>query len=97
MSDAAIRDRLEAIWQRHEPLVRDRIGVLRAAADDPSAERLAAAAGAAHKLAGSLGTLGRHDAGDAAAEAEALLAGPAPDLARLAALVRRIEVGIGAR
>ena len=56
--------------------------------DDPSCEEVAAVA---HQLAGSLGTYGRHDAAEAAADAERLLRDRPVDAEALAVAVARME------
>ena len=74
---------LATIWQRNLPLVRQRVGTLRSAADQSNAGPLAPdvrreASGIAHKLAGSLGMFGYAAGSDIAKNLELLLDSNAP-------------------
>jgi HPt (histidine-containing phosphotransfer) domain-containing protein len=88
---------LAAIWDRSKPLIRTRLEVVErsvAAALDGGADApaLEAGRGAAHQLAGSLGTFGIAEGSDLAREIEAQLAGDATrDDERLRALSVRLR------
>jgi HPt (histidine-containing phosphotransfer) domain-containing protein len=84
---------IAAIWARNRPVVGQRLALLdRAAAIQPLPEDLRIEAlGEAHKLAGSLGMFGFHDATLAARELEVFLGDPSPEPARLAELVARLH------
>ncbi len=74
---------LATIWQRNLPLVRQRVGALRSAADQSRAGQLTPdvrveASGIAHKLAGSLGMFGYAAGSEIAKNMELLLDSEAP-------------------
>lgn len=80
VSDAAARTAalLKAMWEKNLPVLRERLGVLTAAAEAASAgtlseERRLEAAGVAHKLAGSLGMFGYPEGTRLARELEVVL------------------------
>ncbi len=95
-------DWIAVLWQEVRPSAAAKVAVIaRAAAaaqsgplDDPVRTD---AWQEAHRLAGSLGSYGHHDAADAAGELERLLDGPVTPAAadRLAALVSRLEAVVG--
>lgn len=96
MADPSFQAALAEIWASSRPLIDERLARLEEAVVDAlggtlDAEVRRAAAGAAHKLAGSLGTFGFHRETDMAREAEQLLSGDAPleaaAVLRLATLV----------
>ena len=88
--------RIRSIWRDHWPALLDRIDAVEAAAEEPTPERREEARGAAHKLAGSLGSMGRADAGEVASRIEALLRdGADPDALRR--LVAELRAKLGTR
>ncbi len=102
MDERAIRKSLAGLWKKYLPEMGERVGVLERAcaslcAGKLSAEERAAALGAAHKLAGALGTFGRGRGTELAREVESLLQNPGAEqahdlksrIAELRAIVRR--------
>ncbi|HET7322362.1 MAG TPA: Hpt domain-containing protein [Longimicrobiaceae bacterium] len=82
-AEEPISDALAAIWARSEPVIRERVETLHAAADALADGRLdeelrEEAARAAHKLAGSLGTFGFPEGSRTAWEMERLLRADGP-------------------
>jgi HPt (histidine-containing phosphotransfer) domain-containing protein len=76
---AALKEALDRMWIKFLPQIKERVAVLEAAAaafaaNRLSAEEWAAAHGAAHKLAGTLGTFGLDEGTILAREAEVLYA-----------------------
>jgi HPt (histidine-containing phosphotransfer) domain-containing protein len=96
----ALRDALRALWDRFQPVIEQRIAVLEQAASAAQARCLSTdlceqAEKDAHKLAGSLGSLGVAKGSEVAREAERILQGgvqaaraDATRLAELAAALR---------
>jgi len=75
----ALKEALDRMWNQFLPMMTERIAVLETAAaafaaNQLSAEQQEAAHGAAHKLAGALGTFGLGEGTDLAREAEVLYA-----------------------
>lgn len=72
MSTPPLSAALAAVWTKNLPQTRDRLDLLQRAADDLATSRTidddlrAEALSVAHKLAGSLGMFGMHDATEAA-------------------------------
>lgn len=92
----ALRAGIRLIWEKSRPVVRERISVLEHAHAQLLAGALTeaergAAEREAHKLAGSLGTFGFHDASAAAAALEAKLSVTGADPAQLLELIDRIR------
>ena len=90
---------LAKVWLRVRPLVEERLVTLDQASDAASAGTLSddlrrAAAGDAHKLAGSLGMYGYDEGTRVARELEVLLGGEAPDAARLHALIAELRAAV---
>jgi len=98
-SDEALGSELAQLWQRHRQTSLDRISlieattanVLRSVTDD---DAISEAAGAAHKLAGSLGIFGFDDGSRAALEAEHLLRLPDIDGRLLAEAVVALRASV---
>lgn len=96
----AIADALKLLWDKFLPQMEERIAALEqanrslAAASLTSSQREAAAA-AAHKLAGVLGTFGLNDGTIVAREAEELYSGLSPlsaeTLVRLESIVTQLQ------
>ena len=91
----SLDDAIAELWRSAAPAVRERLGLVDAAVAELSAGALSpatreAAVGAAHKLAGSLGSFGVPGSPEAFL-LEAELAAPAPSLDRLAALAARLR------
>ncbi|HTH48344.1 MAG TPA: Hpt domain-containing protein [Candidatus Limnocylindria bacterium] len=91
---------IAALWERNQPLVRERVDVLQRAAVVAAGGGLdhalrVHALEAAHKLAGALGMYGRAEAGAVASRMEQMLeadgAVDAPELERLAAELRQLS------
>jgi diguanylate cyclase (GGDEF)-like protein len=99
LEDVNLGSALATLWHRHRQTNLDRISlleltaanVLRAAIDD---EAIAMGAGAAHKLAGSLGTFGFDAGSRAALEAECLLREPVIDGRLLAEAVTALRASV---
>lgn len=99
IDEAALGSALAMLWQRHRQTNLDRIAVLeattaevlRSTVDD---DAVCEAAGAAHKLAGSLGTFGFAAGSDAALEAEYLLRQPMIDGRLLAEAVTALRTSV---
>jgi hypothetical protein len=90
---------LAALWVKNLPLVEERLSVLEHAAGTAAGGHLAEplraeAAGAAHKLAGSLGMYGYDEGTRIARELEVLLNGANPDAARLSVLTVALRAAI---
>ncbi len=99
LDDAALGSALAALWQRHRQSNLDLIALLEQAAADvlrgnAGVSAIEAAAGAAHKLAGSLGTFGFDTGSGAALEAELLLREPAVDGRLLAEAVTALRTDV---
>ena len=93
-------DWIADLWQQVRPNAAAKVAVIaRAAAaarNGPLDEEARAAAWQeAHRLAGSLGSYGHHDAASAATELERLLDGPVAATLELTPLVRRLEAVAG--
>ncbi len=89
---------IAAIWQRGLPQTRERVALLRRAAGELAStgtlppQLRTEAAGVAHKLAGSLGMFGFHQASELARAIEQVLdAESTPDAARFAALTEALS------
>ena len=97
--DAALGAALARLWQRHRQATLDLITLLEMTTADVlrskiDHEAVADAAGAAHKLAGSLGTFGFESGSRAALEAELLLREPRVDGERLAESVTALRTSV---
>jgi HPt (histidine-containing phosphotransfer) domain-containing protein len=94
-------DWIADLWEQVRPSAAAKVAVIASAAAAAGSGPLDEAARAeawqeAHRLAGSLGSYGHHDAASAAGELERLLAdGPVAGGAPLTALVRRLEAVAG--
>jgi HPt (histidine-containing phosphotransfer) domain-containing protein len=82
--DGKIDSMIAELWQRHLPLMRERLDVLdRTAADAASGmlseDSRAEALSIAHKLAGNLGMFGYHQGSEIASEIEQTLKEPTPE------------------
>ena len=95
---SSLDDALAAIWQRSRPVVAERLTTVEAAAQaasipgGPDEASRREGIRAAHQLAGSLGTCGRHEGSDVARELEQQFAGaaePGP-VAELSARLREL-------
>jgi HPt (histidine-containing phosphotransfer) domain-containing protein len=87
---------LKAMWERNLPVLRERVGVLTAAAEASASGTLSEelrveAAGVAHKLAGSLGMFGYPEGTRLAREIEVALGGGEARGDRLIDLVRALR------
>jgi HPt (histidine-containing phosphotransfer) domain-containing protein len=70
---ARVKELLKQLWQQHKPSVLERLDVLEHAAAtclEMDTAGLEEARGAAHKLAGALGTFGFHEGTELARESE---------------------------
>ena len=94
---------LAELWQRHLPLLRERLDILDRAAAAASAGTLAdpsreEALSIAHKLSGNLGMFGYGQAGDIASKMEHILKAPTPrNLTRLSMLARELRATLAAQ
>jgi len=84
LPNAEIQALLAELWQKNIPLFRQRLNALEHAASIVSTgplpeEARVTAQAEAHKLAGSLGMFGHHQAGDIALEIETILKTPEPE------------------
>lgn len=92
-----VRSALEKVWFNCRPEALARLATLERFTEDlrsgvPVQESREKALAAAHRLSGSLGMFGLHEASSCAAEIEALLdAEPAPDVAMATTLVGRLR------
>jgi chemotaxis protein histidine kinase CheA len=102
MADAAaMAAAMQRMWTQFRPQMEQRVGVLETAAVALAAGRLseeqrAAAARAAHTLAGTLGTFGLDEGTELAREAEPAFAADAPQDAGRAARVAEIAAALRA-
>jgi HPt (histidine-containing phosphotransfer) domain-containing protein len=107
MPDVPMQAAIAAIWLKSLPQTRDRLALLQRAADELSTSRTidsdlrAEAIAIAHKMAGSLGMFGFHDATEHARAIEVTLDHPGlPQPERLeqqvAALVASLEKNLAA-
>ena len=74
----ALKQALDRLWLQFQPMMRERVAILEASAagaNGLSGEEREAAHGAAHKLAGALGTFGLAEGTALAREAEAIYTG----------------------
>ncbi|HWH32869.1 MAG TPA: Hpt domain-containing protein [Egibacteraceae bacterium] len=97
MTDPELGDMVARLWERMRPVVAERLHVMgRAAEPGADADVRAAAAEAAHKLAGSLGSYGYPGGSRLAARIEEALRADVPgqSVAGLVDALRR-EVGLG--
>jgi HPt (histidine-containing phosphotransfer) domain-containing protein len=90
---------LAALWVKNLALVKERLLALEYAAEAAALGNLAEplrkeAAGAAHKLAGSLGMYGYDEGTRIARELEVLLDGMNPEAARLSVLIVELRAAI---
>ena len=90
---------LAALWVKNLPLVKERLTMLDRAAEAAAAAHLdealrEAAAGGAHKLAGSLGMYGYDEGTRIARELEVTLGAANPDAARLSGLIAGLRAAI---
>jgi diguanylate cyclase (GGDEF)-like protein len=97
--DAALAAALAMLWQRHRQANLDLITLIETTTADVLRSEaghlaVAEAAGAAHKLAGSLGTFGLESGSRAALEAELLLREPTIDGQRLAEAVTALRASV---
>jgi DNA-binding response OmpR family regulator/HPt (histidine-containing phosphotransfer) domain-containing protein len=95
-----LADLLARLWEQSQPIITERIetieaAVLAALAGDLGGEQRREAEREAHKLAGSLGTFGRHEGTRVAREIELLMQGSAPP--RGEALLRLSELAVELR
>lgn len=93
---------LDRLWARFLPEIRERVNVIEAAAQalavgTLSTEQKEAAASAAHKLAGVLGTFSLHRGTELARTLELQLTGTPDSTTGLAALVSELRVLIESR
>ena len=93
------QDLIAALWQRNQPQILERLALLDDAAAasgsgvlSPALQR--EAAGAAHKLAGSLGMYGFHEGTRMARELEQHLEAPAVHSATLTALTAELRQSV---
>lgn len=102
-AQAAMADALARLWARFLPEMLERVRVLESAATalvsgSLTDEERAAAAAAAHKLAGVLGTFGLAEGTELAREAETVYPGAGVEQAtRLKEIAERLEAMIRAR
>ncbi len=95
--DGKIDEALTEIWQRHLPVLRERLEILDRAAAEASCGTLGEtleleALSVAHKLAGNLGMFGYDEGSRIASEMEQVLRAPAgPGRADLAGLSRDLR------
>ena len=94
MDREQVQNKLADLWKRHLPEIAERVGVLERAcealgAGGLSEEEREAAIGAAHKLAGVLGTFGRTRGTELAREVEGMLEGCARE--QMGELRHRVE------
>lgn len=95
-------DWIEELWDEQRPSAVAKVARIAAVVPDATAgtlddERREEATAVAHQLAGSLGTYGRHDAAQAASDAERLLKAPPVDADALAGAVKRMEDAVAER
>ena len=92
MTERPVPDAVAALWERFRPLVRSRIETLERFVEGDTRLGAEDAARAAHNLAGSLGSYGRHDGSRIARRIEhALRSQDAPDTDWLRAEVCRLR------
>ncbi len=99
VQDADLSSALAVLWQRHRQTNLDRISLLedttaKALRAEVDSHSIAEGAGAAHKLAGSLGTFGFDAGSRAALEAESLLREPVIDVRLLAEAVTALRASV---
>ncbi len=101
-ADGKIDEVLADIWQRHLPVLRERLEVLDRAAAEASCGTLGKtleleALSIAHKLAGNLGMFGHHEGSRIASEMEQVLSAPdGHGRAHLAVLSRDLRTSLAA-
>ncbi len=88
--------KLAELWKQYLPQIADRVGVLERACAALATGRLSeeerkAASGAAHKLAGVLGTFGRARGTEVAREVEGMMAGTLTAVGELESRVRELR------
>ena len=93
---------LADLWQRHLPVLRERLDLLTRTAAEAATGTLdetarAEAQSVAHKLSGNLGMFGHHEAGDLASQIESIFKAPTPEtLPLLADLTRNLRETLAA-
>lgn len=93
---AALREKLAALWKESLPTIHGRLREIDAAVTAAQTGKLStdqriSAAGEAHKLTGSVGMFGYMDASRLAHEIELLLESQTPDTAEFARLAARLR------
>lgn len=100
--DAEIQALLTDLWQRHLPMLIERLALLDRAATKAASgtlpeETRAEAQSVAHKLAGNLGMFGHQKAGEIAGQIEQVLKAPTPKtLASLGTLTASLRKNLAA-
>ena len=99
VTPAGSQQLLASVWRRNAPLVRQRISLLSAAAQDAQAGILTStsqreAADIAHKLAGSLGMFGYLRGTEIARELEVMLEADSPLPTAFLELTRQLEAAV---
>jgi HPt (histidine-containing phosphotransfer) domain-containing protein len=97
MDSDKMKRMLVDVWNKHLPETEERLSVLEHAAQSLRVEELKetdrqAAANAAHKLAGSLGTFGKHEGTEAARAIEQQLVGEEPLQPQFSEFLRYLEI-----
>ncbi|HTD96960.1 MAG TPA: Hpt domain-containing protein [Edaphobacter sp.] len=96
-TEAEVDTLIAELWQRHLPVLHERLDILDRAVAESTSGTLTEASRAeaiavAHKLAGNLGMFGHGKSGEIAGQMEPLLKSPTPKKLRsLAALVQRLR------